>query len=67
MHQSHGIIDPFFVMIDRVQWTMKLLDQVYDELEEMEHQCYHLKNELSVAVRTLRSLSRRTLHDFDRD
>ncbi len=50
--------------IDRIRWTQTILEKVTDEIDEMEERLYHLKNELGVAVRTLRGISRRTLDDF---
>ncbi len=61
MHQVTGFAH--VMSLDRITAIAQIVNSAYDELDEMEHQCYHMKMELSRAVRYLKSV-RRTLDDY---
>ncbi len=64
MHQLPGFAR--VMAIDRIEAIARIVNTAYDELEEMEHQCYHMKMELSAAIRYLKGVQR-TLDDYQQD
>ncbi len=44
--------------IERIPQIRRILDGQFDELDELDNLVYHMKNELRVALRLLKSLER---------
>ncbi len=48
--------------IERIPQIHRILDGQFDELDELDNLVYHMKNELRVALRLLKSLEREVRH-----